>query len=422
MIRSPEALAVHRTAVISYHSSPLEEPGVGDAGGMTIYVRELARELAARGIQTDIFTRAVTEFVRAKQIFPGVRVVPIEAGPPAQVGRQELPAYLESFVAGVRAFSLTQRIRYDLVHSHYWMSGLAGRRLARAWSVPLVHSYHTLGRVKDQFRAPGEAAEPQSRLDGEAEVIDSADVLVASTDEEWAQLSCLYGAPHDRLKTLHPGVDHALFRPGDQVAARSALGLGDEAVMLYVGRIQPLKGLELGIRAAGELADRLERRLLFLIVGGPSGAGGHQELVRLHELVGSLGLDKTIRFLGPHPHRLLPAFYQAADVHVVCSRSESFGLAALEAHACGMPVVGTAVGGLSYVVRDGVSGLLTDTRDPDVFAAGLHRVLSDPSLHASFSRSAIESAARFSWTKMAEGFFDLYNCLVRERLPEVCTC
>ena len=415
-------MSVRRLCVIAYHSSPLIEPGSGDAGGMTVYVRELAEALSQRGLQTDIFTRAAEERPGATEISPGVRVICIPAGPPALVDKEELSGYLSEFVAGIAAYSTGTRIAYDLVHSHYWQSGLAASALASRWRVPLVHSHHTLGRVKNGHLAPGDVPESQTRLDGEAQVIAAADVLVASTDQEWEQLACLYGAPHDRLKTLHPGVDHELFHPGDRPAARRELGFSDTAVMLYVGRVQPLKGIELAVRAAEQLVPALDKPLAFLIVGGASGRGGERELDRLHDLVEEFGLQDTVRFVGPQPHSRLPLFYRAADALVVCSHSESFGLAALEAHACGTPVVGTPVGGLGHIVHDGLSGFLVDSRDPAVFAQRLKTVLADRNLAASFGSAAVHSARSFSWDRTADEFLELYECLVREPWPEACTC
>ncbi len=414
---------VNRVAVLSYHSSPLVEPGSGDAGGMTVYVRQLAEALERRGVHTDIFTRAVSDRPRVLTISDGVRVVSIDAGPRVSVEKEILGSYVDEFAAGVRAFATMQRGVYDVVHSHYWQSGLAGIGIASAWGVPLVHSQHTLAHVKNSYLAPGDVPESQARLNGEATVIEGADVLIASTDEEWRQLSCMYGASHDRLKTIHPGVDHRIFKAGDRSVAREQLGLdADDAVMLYVGRIQPLKGLELAVRAAEQLVSALERRLVFLVVGGASGQGGERELNRINGLVESMGLGPNVRFFGAQPHVALPTFYRAADVLVVCSHNESFGLAALEAHACGTPVVGTPVGGLSYIVRDGESGWLVDSRDPAGFAGRLKTVLSDWDLWRGFSQNALVSAANFSWDGAAAAYHELYECLLREPFPHACTC
>lgn len=411
-----------RVAVVSYHSSPMNEPGSGDAGGMTVYVRHLAAALADRGVMTDVFTRAVDDSRAPVQLSPGVRVVPIAAGPRRHLPKEELHGHLGEFVGGIRAFATTQRLSYDLIHSHYWQSGLAGAELQSVWGVPLVHSHHTLGKVKNRFLAPGDRPEPALRLAGEGEVIDTADVLIASTDQELEQLACLYGAAHDRLKTLHPGVDHGVFRPLPKAASRAELGLGDEAVMLFVGRIQRLKGVDLAISALEQLVPALDRDATLLVVGGASGTNGDEEIDRLRALAGTLGIADKVRFVGPQPHDRLPLYYSASDVVTVCSYSESFGFAALEAHACGVPVVGTPVGGLSHVVHEGFSGFLVDSRDPSVFAARLKTLLADHHLHSAFSREAVRSASSFSWDRSAEAFLELYECLVLGEAPEVCTC
>ena len=417
------ASEVRRVAVIAYHSSPLTDPGVGDAGGMTIYVRGLARALARVGVKTDIFTRRDREGPEVVEVGDGVRVISIEAGPPTPIEKEAQRAFLDEFVTGVKSFAGKTRASYDVVHSHYWQSGLAGLRLREAWDVPLVHSNHTLGKVKNRYLAPGEVPEPLHRLRGEAQVIRSSDVLAASTDDEVEQLAAYYGARHDRIKTVHPGVDHGLFRPGaDRAETRAALGLADEATLLYVGRIQPLKGVELAVRALEELSGALERDAVLLVAGGASGPTGDREMTRLVTLAASLGVGDRVRFLGPRPHPALPALYRASDVVVVCSYTESFGLAALEAHACGVPVVATAVGGLSHIVADGVSGSLVAERDPSVFAARLKTLLTDDRLRAGYGDAAIERASRFDWDRSAAEFLDLYSCLVSERAPERCTC
>lgn len=419
---SSNAGGVERLAVVAFHSSPLLEPGSGDAGGMTVFVRELARSLAGLGVHTDIFTRATDPMDRIVTVYPGVRVVPIAAGPQQMVPKETLPDLIDEFAAGIRAFSLAQRIRYDVIHSHYWQSGVAAVALARWWTVPHVHSAHTLGEVKNAHLAPGDAPESSLRLAGEAEVIAAADALVASTDGEFHQLAHLYGAPADRLKTLPPGVDHGLFFPGDQRTARAGLDLQDQAVLLSVGRIQPLKGLDLAIQATERLRNALDRDPLLLIVGGASGSSGEREVERLQDLVTDLGLDDNVRFCGPQPHDRLPAYYRAAEAVLVCSHSESFGLTALEAHSTGCPVVGLPVGGLSHIVRDGRSGFLLDERDADACAARLKTILSDAEVSAAFSATAQRIAARYSWTGTAARFNELYGCLVRDLSPELCAC
>ena len=412
-----------RVAVIAYHSSPLLEPGRGDAGGMSIYVREVARALAKQGVRTDVFTRGLTRSPEVVDLFPHVRVISIPAGPPRALSKLALVAHIETFAAGVTDLARDLWLEYDLIHSHYWQSGIAGRTLALRWDVPLVHSNHTLGKVKNRFLPPGDSEEPLSRIEGEGDVIHAADTLIASTDEELEQLACLYGASHDRLKTIYPGVDHGTFTPGSKLEARKQLGLApDEAILAYVGRIQPLKGLDLAVQAVEQLDSALERPVRLLIVGGDSGSGSGSEEVRLRDLAASLGIEHAIRFEGPRAHERTPLYYRAADAVVVCSYSESFGLSALEAQACGTPVVGTDVGGLRHIVRDGASGFLVESRDASVFAARLKTLLSDEMLLADFSRAAVASASHFTWERTAEALQELYECLIAYRMPEACTC
>ena len=420
--RSPSE-RIRRVATIAYHSSPLVEPGAGDGGGMTVYVRAVAAEHAARGIHTDIFTRANELRPRITRLSPLVRVISIDAGPNRPLPKEALPLHVDDFAAGVGAFAAAQRLSYDVVHSHYWQSGLAALPLSERWGAPLIHSQHTLGRVKNLFLTRDDAPEPATRIAGESSVIGRADVLIPSTDEEWQQLSCLYGASHDRLRIVYPGVDHAQFKPGDQDRARTRLGLRpDQAVVLYAGRIQPLKGLDIALDAVAHVARSLEREIVFMLVGGPSGPAGERELARLRGLVSELALEDRVRFMGPQPHRTLPGFYHAADALVVCSHSESFGLTALEAHACGIPIVATPVGGLTHVVRNGTSGWLVPGANPAMFAAKLETLLTDDALHRSFSNAALASARRFTWQRTADELLELYDCLVAYPTPEACTC
>jgi D-inositol-3-phosphate glycosyltransferase len=390
---------------------------------MTVYVREVARVMAKLGVRTDVFTRSATGDLDVTDIFPGVRVVSIPAGPPGPLGKLELVEHISGFADGVASFARAGGPDYGVVHSHYWQSGMAGVELARRWDVPLVHSNHTLARVKNRHLPPGDTPEPGIRLDGESMVIGAADTLIASTDEEWQHLACLYGASHDRLKTIYPGVDHALFSPGSKELARAELGLDpDEAVLVFVGRIQPLKGLELAFRALEQLVPALDRDVKLLVVGGASGPTGAGTQDALHALADELGIADSIRFEGPQPHERTPSFYRAADAAVVCSFSESFGLSALEAQACGIPVVGTDVGGLRHIVHDGGSGLLVDSRDPSEFAARLKTLLSDPDMQRSFADEALRSSEGFSWDRTGQELATLYECLITERFPEFCTC
>lgn len=411
-----------RVAVVTYHSSPLAQPGRGDAGGMTVYVRELARAMAERGVATDILTRATSIEDRPVELGPKVRVIPVEAGPLEPLPKETLSPFLKDFTSAVRALSTSQRIHYDVVHSHYWQSGLAGMDLASGWDVPFVHSNHTLGKVKNGALAPGERPEPDLRIRGEEEVIAAADALIASTADEHAHLAGLYGASEARLKILPPGVDQQVFRPGNRTQARRLLGLDGRPVILYVGRIQPLKGLELAIRAQEQLVHALEVPPVLLVVGGPSGSQGNAELARSRSLAHDLNLDDHIRFMGHQAHERLPFFYAACDVVVICSYSESFGFAALEAHACGRPVVGTPVGGLSHLVTSGVSGYLVPDREPANFAGALKTLLTDPALARSFGDAGRRAASAFTWETTARSLLDLYDCLIETRSPELCSC
>lgn len=414
---------MRRTAVLAYHSSPLIQPGSGDAGGMTVYVREVARAMADRGIETDVFTRSTTEALEITEVFPMVRVIAIPAGPRGLVERPDLVAHVPAFVDATALYARDSGLDYDVVHSHYWQSGLAGGELSRIWSVPLVHSNHTLGKVKNRHLPPDEMPEPSSRLRGETSVISAAATLIASTDEEYHHLACLYGASHDRIKTIYPGVAHSLFSPGSKDHARDELGLGrDQAVLAVVGRIQPLKGLELAFRALEQLVSALDREVVLVIVGGASGPSGQHETERLHALAGDLGIAAKVRFEGARPHELTPVYYRAADAVLVCSFSESFGLTALEAQACGTPVVGTDVGGLRHIVADEVSGYLTESRDPAAFAARLKTLLGDPALQRSFAAAAAARSRDFTWDRTGRELAQLYDCLITEQSPEFCTC
>ncbi|MFN2593882.1 MAG: glycosyltransferase [Actinomycetota bacterium] len=411
-----------RGAVIAYHSSPLTEPGSGDAGGMTVYIRSLAEALLRRDVRTDIFTRATDDSPEIAHLAPGIRVISIEAGPRATIDKEVASEHVDRFWDGVLEFSCQERTAYDFVHSHYWQSGIAAVALAERWGVPLIHSNHTLGRVKNGYLAPGDRPEPDLRIVAESSVIDSADALIASSQEEWRHLACLYGADHDRIQTIQPGVDHCLFSPGDKKTAREGLGLDDRAVLLAVGRIQPLKGLELALRAVEQLVPSIDRELLLLVVGGPSGRDGEGELDRLQSLANELGIADNVRFIGTKPHDDLPVFYRAADALVICSHSESFGLTALEAHACGTPVIATAVGGLKDVVLDDRSGFLVEQRDATEFAGRLKTLLTDDALLTDFSNAAVDVAESFSWDSAADRFADLYECLVEFGASEACIC
>ena len=406
--------APRRIATISMHTSPLDQPGTGDAGGLNVYVVEVARQLARRGIEVEIFTRAVCrDTPPVLELAPGVLVRNLVAGPFEELDKNSLPGQICPFTFGVlRTEADFAPGRYDLVHAHYWLSGQVGAVAAERWGVPLVQSMHTLGKVKNLALARGDCAEPAVRIRGEGEVVAAADRLVANTGDEARQLIELYGATPWRVETVSPGVDLSVFRPGPVDVARRRLGLAPDAIVLvFAGRIQPLKGPDVVLRAAASLlrlAPELAERLVVVFVGGPSGsevgAPG-----RLDGLAGELGVAGRVRFEPPCAHRDLADWYRAATLVVVPSHSESFGLVALEAQACGTPVAAAAVGGLRTAVRDGFSGVLVDGHDPEVWASVLRDLVLSPRWLASLSRGALAHASGFGWPATADRLIEVYT-------------
>ena len=412
--RARRRAAPRRIAIISVHTSPLDQPGTGDAGGLNVYVVEVAKQLAGRGIEVEIFTRAVCPdtppFV---ELVPGVLVRNVVAGPFEELDKNSLPGQICPFTFGVlRTEAEFAPGRYDLVHAHYWLSGQVGAVAAERWGVPLVQSMHTLGKVKNLALASGDCAEPAVRIRGEGEVVAAADRLVANTSEEARQLIELYGASPWRVKTVSPGVDLSVFRPGPAAVARRRLGLpADAIVLVFAGRIQPLKGPDVVLHAAASLlrsSPGLADKLMVVVVGGPSGsevgAPG-----RLDGLAASLGISASVRLEPPCPQRELADWYRAATMVLVPSHSESFGLVALEAQACGTPVVAAAVGGLRTAVRDGFSGVLVDGHDPGVWARVLSGLAASPGRLAELSRGALAHASAFGWPATADRLIDVYT-------------
>ncbi|ROP43389.1 D-inositol-3-phosphate glycosyltransferase [Pseudokineococcus lusitanus] len=416
-----------RVALLSVHSSPLDQPGSGDAGGLTTYVRGLAAALARRGAAVDLLTRATApDQPPVVRVGPGVRVLHVPAGPAHEVPKEELPALLPALADRLLdPPDATPAERYDVVHGHYWLSGVVGRRLAARWRVPFVQTMHTTARVKDLHRGPGQPPEPAVRVRGEEEVVAAADGLVASTVDERRELVELYGADPDRVAVVPPGVDLSAFAPpadaADAAAGRRALGLGDDdLVVLFAGRLQPLKGPDVLVRAAaalraGVLDPGRAARLVVVVVGGPSGAGaGASARDDLDALARSLGLrgvpgaDDVVRLVDPQPAPALARWYRAADLVAVPSRTESFGLVALEAQACGTPVVATSTGGLRTAVVDGVTGVLVDGADPATWAAVLADLLRDDARRARLGAAAVEHAAGYGWDATAARTEALY--------------
>jgi D-inositol-3-phosphate glycosyltransferase len=404
-------------AVLSVHTSPLEQPGTGDAGGMNVYIVQTALRMARRGVAVEIFTRATSsDLPPVVELAPGVTVRHVVAGPFEGLDKGELPAQLCAFTAGVlRAEAFHEPGYYDVVHSHYWLSGQVGWLARDRWGVPLVHTAHTLAKVKNAALAEGDSPEPRSRVIGEQQVVDESDRLVANTDVEAQQLIDLYDADADRVLVVPPGVDLERFTPtspDDRAAARAALGLAPDAVVLaFVGRIQPLKAPDVLLAAAAEMVARdpaLADRLVVLVVGGASGSGLAQPTA-LRELAGQLGITDLVRFLPPVPAEGLAKVYRAADVVAVPSHNESFGLVALEAQACGTPVVAAEVGGLPVAVDHGVSGLLVPGHDPGRWAAALAEAALRPGLRDQLSTGAVDHARRFSWDRTTDALLAGYG-------------
>ncbi len=413
-------LMPRRLAMVTVHTSPLDQPGTGDAGGMNVYVVELSRRLAALGVEVDLITRATSsDLPPAVELTPGVTVRHVTAGPFEGLAKEDLPAQLCAFTSGLMRLEAARPPGwYDLVHSHYWLSGQVAWLAAERWDVPLIHSMHTMARVKNLTLAAGDAPEPAARAIGEAQVVAAADRLVANTDEEADQLVDLYGADPGQVVTVPPGVDLGLFAPGPQRAARGRLGIPEDAyLLLFVGRLQPLKAPDVLLGAAARLLDarpELRDRLVVAVVGGPSGSGARQPHA-LQELAGDLGLGAGVRFVEPQPQDALPDWYRAADLTVVPSYSESFGLVAIESQACGTPVVAAAVGGLRTAVADGVSGVLVDGHDPSAYAAVLADLADDGGRRRILGRNAVDHAARFGWGATAAGILDVYGDALAER-------
>ncbi len=402
-----------RVAMLSVHTSPLHQPGTGDAGGMNVYMVELARALAEQGAEIDLFTRCRGEGLPPLvTLAPGVRVRHLHAGPRAALPKEAMPDLVVPFSLAL----LKEERAYDLIHSHYWLSGQAGRIAAVGWRLPLVHTAHTLARVKNASLAAGDAPEPELRVRGEHQVVGAADRLIANTADEAAALRTLYGAEEGRTEVVRPGVDLRTFHPGDgRAAARARLGLpADAFVPLYAGRIQPLKGPDVLVRAVDELvrdAPELRRRLLVPVVGGHSGAGREGTA---WQLAAELGVTDVLRSFPPVPQERLADWYRAADVLVVPSRSESFGLVAVEAQACGTPVLAAAVGGLPTAVWDGVTGMLVRGHDPVEYARRLRRLAAHPEVVATMGEAAVRHARGMSWRASAGRTLEVYRGALAE--------
>ena len=401
---------VQSLGIISLHTSPLTQPGTGDSGGMNVYVRELVGSLAQAGVSSRVYVRRWdADLPDVVDVEPGFRVVHIDAGRP-DLPKEALPDVVEEFTDGVTR-DLLENGPVDTLHANYWLSGVAGHKIKHTLGLPLVSTFHTLARVKAEACDP----EPQRRVDAETEVIGCSDVILANSPTEAAQLRDLYGAEPDRIEIVPPGVVQAFFYPGDRRGALAALGLGEHPGLLFVGRIQPLKGLDVAVAALAELDDPTA---VLVAVGGPSGAEGPAEMARVQALAAELGVSDRVRFVPPQPHHMLSTYYRAADVTIVPSRSESFGLVALESAACGTPVVAAAVGGLRTLVVPGETGYLVDDRDPARYAAHVADILGDGSLAERLSEGASALARGFTWSTTAARLRRLYADLAVRTLVD----
>jgi len=406
--------------MLAVHSSPLAVIGSREAGGMNVYVRELARELGRQGVAVDIFTRSQRRGEpMIVEIGTNARVITLRTGPAAPYDKNWVLDYLPEFVSRIRCFADGQDLHYDLLHSHYWLSGVAALELRKMWGAPVVHMFHTLGAMKNQVAVAPIWGETDERMRIEARLLQEADMIVAATPLDRAQMQFHYGADGDRIVVIPGGVDTRVFRPYDQAEARRRLKLpaAPTRLVLFVGRIEPLKGLDTLIQAMSHLRDPDTR---LIVVGGDAHAREDQwsgEERRLRALAQELQLNDRVTFIGSRPQAQLPLLYSAADVVAVPSRYESFGLVALEAQACGTPVVASRTGGLIYTVRDGLSGFLAPADDPRAFAARIRQLVDHEGLREEMGAHAIRNAQAYDWSVIARQMLDLYATVEQQRRP-----
>lgn len=402
--------------MLSYHTCPLATLGGKDTGGMNVYVRDLTRALGPKGIHVDVFTRSQDEHVPhvLHDLGYGNRVVHIPAGPEVPLTKDALVGHIPEFVQGILRFAESKSLRYDVIHSHYWMSGIAARDLKKAWGTPVVHMFHTLGLMKQRVaRRPGEV-EGEYRLLGEKEVFRSADRIISATPAEVAQIQWLYKIKTNNVVVIPPGVDTSHFYPISPDEAKEYIGVPPCAnMLLFVGRIEPLKGVDTLIQAIAILRQHGVYVCLSVIGGEPGGADvENTEMRRVQEMSRQAGLDDLVTFLGKRSQDTLPYYYSAADAVVVPSHYESFGMVALEAMACGVPVVASQVGGLAFLVQDGETGYTVPADDPQALADHLAVLLQYPDLRARLGRNAAELAKEYAWEKIADRMIDVYKGLV----------
>lgn len=412
---------VQRVAMISVHTSPFDQPGSGKIGGMNVYVRELSRNLAERGVEVDVFTRRADRATpTVSRPEPGVRLIQIEAGPPEPIDRDALFCILPDFASEMAYFAAGEAIRYDVIHGHYWLSGWAGHLLRPYWDAPQVLMFHTMAHLKNAVVEAGQR-EPALRLQVERRLVSLADALVSANPDERMELICRLGADPDRINLVPPGIDLDRFQPGNSRAARRRLDLPDGPLVLFVGRVDPMKGIDTlfeGFRQLVRRGDWARKPPKLVFLGGliqldDRGATLDADLQQLAARAGSLGLGDLVLFRGSQPRQLLPLYYNAADVCAVPSRYESFGLVAVEAMACGTPIVASEVGGLRFTIENEVSGLLVPHSDPAALGAALHRALTDHALRSRMQVGARQAAVRYSWQTITSAMLRLYDELTQ---------
>lgn len=408
-------------AMLSYHTCPLAVLGGKDTGGMNVYVREITRQLGATGIHVDVFTRSQNEHVPhvLHDLGYGNRVVHVPAGPEYPVPKKELANYLPQFVDGIGEFAASKGISYDLIHSHYWLSGLAAIELQQKWETPIVHMFHTLGLMKNRVAQSPDELEGEYRIEGEQEVLSKADRIIAATTAEFAQLLWLYQADVSKISIIPPGVDVGRFYPIPADEAKEYIGIPPcGRMLLFVGRIEPLKGLDVLIEAIGIMHKKdvlKENPFCLAIIGGDtdeSSDQANQEMARIKSLSEHYGLDDLVTFLGRRSQDSLPYYYSAAEAVVVPSQYESFGMVALEAMACGIPVVASQVGGLAYLVQDGVTGYTVPVDEPEALANRLTLLLQDRELRDRMGQQAVKVAQDYAWDKIADRLMPIYASLL----------
>ncbi len=412
-----------RVAMLSYHTCPLATLGGKDTGGMNVYVRDLTRELGRLGIHVDVFTRSQDEHVPhvLHDLGFGNRVVHVPAGPEQPLPKKQLAEYLAQFVEGIKAFATEKNIHYDLIHSHYWMSGLAAEMLADAWHVPIVHMFHTLGEMKNRIAQNESEKEGAYRLDGERRVLKRADKIIAATLAELAQLQWLYKAETRKITIVPPGVDTCHFYPIPADEAREYIGIPkDDRMILFVGRIEPLKGIDTLIRAVSCLrVHEMEKPAYLAIIGGDPNASPEEmtaEMTRLQSLCDDLCMKHLVVFLGKRSQDTLPYYYSAAEVLVMPSHYESFGMVALEAMACGTPVIASQVGGLAFLVQNGQTGFHVPDGDHEALCEKLTRLLSDHDLRHQMGQNAHRYACEYAWETIAGRIVSVYQGLLHSKI------